>query len=322
MSVSPRVAVFGATGFVGRATTAAIAGQGAEVVPIRTPRLPDMPASAASTFVRDHQDIVADLAKSIAEVSVVVNAAGDPGASSGDESALVAANALVPGLLAAAVSLAGTQRFIHVSSAAVQGARHTLDSTLEVSPFSPYSRSKALGEALVREFAGDSAVIYRPPGVHGADRRVSRMTARIARSRFSSVARPGTSPTPLTLLPNIADAIAFLATTPQQPPIIVAHPWEGLTTSSVLSLLGDRQPVQIPAPLARAVVAALKVAGKAFAPLAGNARRVEMLWFGQGQADSWLTAAGWRPPAGESAWRELGASFAGGRVEPRTVPNE
>ncbi|HEY0693890.1 MAG TPA: NAD-dependent epimerase/dehydratase family protein, partial [Kribbella sp.] len=82
MSVSPRVAVFGATGFVGRATTAAIAVRGAEVVPIRAPRLPDMPASAASTFVRDHQDIVADLAKSIAEVSVVVNAAGDPGASS------------------------------------------------------------------------------------------------------------------------------------------------------------------------------------------------------------------------------------------------
>jgi len=319
MNSSSRIAVFGASGFVGRATAAALAAREVDVIPIRAPRLPPTAASSARAFVREHPDLVADLAESVGDVSAVVNAAGDPRASSGDESALVAANSLVPGLLAAAVVLADCPRFVHVSSAAVQGPAPTLDSTPTVAPFSAYSRSKALGEALAREFGGASAVIYRPPGVHGVDRRVTRMTARIAHSRVSSVARPGTAPTPLTLLTNVADAIAFLATTSQQPPGIVAHPWEGLTTSSVLSLLGDREPAQIPAPLARAVVSALRAAGRALSPLAGNARRIEMLWFGQLQADSWLTAAGWRPPAGEDAWRELGASVSGGQVEPRTV---
>lgn len=316
---SRRIAVVGATGYVGRATAAAIAAHGVDVVPIRTPRMPATTAHSARDVVGEHPTLVADLAKSFGDVTAVVNAAGDPRASSGDERALVAANSVVPGVLAAAVALADIPRFVHVSSAAVQGSAPTLDSTSTVAPFSPYSRSKALGEVLVREYAGSSAVVYRPPGVHGADRHVSRMTARIARSRVASVARPGTSPTPLTLLINVADAIAFLATTDQQPPEIVAHPWEGLTTSSVLTLLGGHKPAQIPAPLARSVVSVLKNAGRLSSSLAGNARRLEMLWFGQHQADSWLTAAGWRPLAGADAWRELGAVISDGQVELPTV---
>ena len=136
------------------------------------------------------------------------------------------------------------------------------------------------------------------------------MTARIARSPISSVARPGSSPSPQTLLKNVADAIAFLATTEAQPPAIVAHPSEGLTTASVLTFLGYRQPLVIPRALAKMLVAVLTAGGKLMPPVAANARRVEMLWFGQSQAPSWLTEAGWSPPAGHDAWKELGRMMA------------
>ena len=46
--------------------------------------------------------------------------------------------------------------------------------------------------------------------------------------------------------------------------------------------------------------------GKAMPQIASNARRVEMLWFGQSQAPSWLTEAGWIPPAGRDEWVRLG----------------
>jgi len=118
----------------------------------------------------------------------------------------------------------------------------------------------------------------------------------------------------------VADAVAFLATTEAQPPAIVAHPSEGLTTASVLTFLGGRRPLEIPRTLAKAAVAVLTACGKVLPQVAANARRVEMLWFGQPQASSWLTEAGWSPPAGHDAWRELGRLLAKSPAEVRPGP--
>lgn len=134
--------------------------------------------------------------------------------------------------------------------------------------------------------------------------------ARLARSPLSSVARPGSSPSPQALLDNVADAIAFLATTGMQPPPIVAHPSEGLTAANLLELLGGRVPREIPRPLARGAVALLTMVGRAVPYVGANARRVEMLWFGQSQATSWLSEAGWEPPLGHDAWLALGRRLA------------
>jgi hypothetical protein len=142
------------------------------------------------------------------------------------------------------------------------------------------------------------------------------MTARIARSPISSVARPGSSPNPQTLLRNVADAIAFRAITAAQPPAIVAHPSEGLTTASMLAFLGGRQPIVIPRWLAKTVLLLLNASGKIVPQIAVTARRVEMLWFGQSQAPSWLTEAGWSPTAGQHEWRELGRVLAESRANP------
>ena len=310
MRSNPTVIVFGATGFVGRATVDELRNRGAEVKPLHAPRLPPSPADQVRQVLASHDPLVREIAQEIAGADAVVNAAGNPDASLRDEASLMGANALLPGVLAKAIHSAGIPRFVHVSSAVVQGAAPMLDQSSQTAAFSAYSRSKALGELLVLELAAQASVVYRPPSVHAPDRRVSRMTARIARSPISSVARPGSSPSPQTLLMNVADAIAFLATTEAQPPNIVAHPSEGLTTSSVLTLLGGRQPLEIPRALAKAVVAVLTAGGKLLPQIAANARRVEMLWFGQSQAPSWLTEAGWSPPAGHDAWREVGRLLA------------
>jgi nucleoside-diphosphate-sugar epimerase len=299
------VVVFGATGFVGAAVVRALQARKMVVVPMMTPRIAPARADHAQEVLEGLADDIAGIARQLNRAGCVVNAAGVAEAASPDEGSLTAGNAIVPGCLAMAAVLADVPRFVQVSSAAVQGRTRVLDSSAKTAPFSPYSRSKALGEVLARK-AHTGTVLYRPPGVHGPDRRVTQMTARIARSPISSVARPGSSPTPQALLTNVADAIAFLATTAVQPPAIVAHPSEGLTTASVLTFLGGRQPLEIPRTLAKAAVTILSAGGKAIPQIATSARRLEMLWFGQSQAPSWLTEAGWYPPAGHEAWRELG----------------
>lgn len=250
---------------------------------------------------------VAPLVDAMRGASVLINAAGDPDASSLDAGALFGANALLPGLLLRAAHKAGIRRFVQISSAVVQADKEVLDSSEDLRPFSPYSASKVLGELLLRDPAGDLEVVrYRPPSVHAPDRRVTRMIGKIAKSPAAVVATPGTQPTPQALLPNVAAAVAYLATSEMSPPAVVHHPSEGLTVSSLLEYLsGGRSPFRIPQALARSVVVMLKALGRTYGPVAANARRVELLWFGQEQAESWLTARGWKPPVDRDGWRAL-----------------
>lgn len=306
MNTSSRVAVIGASGFIGSAATAAIEHRGFPVAELQAPRLPRIYPEEAISYLESGPKPMLDLAERLANYDVVVNAAGIPDASCRDIADLSAANGVLPGLIAAAGAIAGINRFVHVSSAVVQGRLPVLDESEDVDAFSEYARSKLLGEQMARLFSKGTAVIYRPPSVHGINRRVTRMTARIGSSRIASVAYPRTSPSPQALISNVADAIAFLGTTTLTPPSVVIHPWEGLTTTDVLEMLGGRSPLELPRPIARSAVTLLAVLGRLFPGLAADARRVEMLWFGQLQAPGWLTAVGWAPPHGMAAWTSLG----------------
>jgi dTDP-4-dehydrorhamnose reductase len=237
--------------------------------------------------------------------SAAVNAAGVSDAAEADLGTLMAANAALPGVIARA---ANGMRFVHVSSAAVQGRTPTLDSTHTVNPFSPYSVSKSVGELAVHRFMPD-AIIYRPAGVHGADRTVTRTIARIARSSAACVAAPGMDPTAQSLIENVADAIAYLTLVDLKPPAVVAHPGEGITTSELMEYLGGKRPRQIPRSLATASIAAAYRLGRQSGPIVANARRLEMLWLGQKQSASWLTHNGWEPRFGVERWRALGTEL-------------
>ncbi|MHB1173344.1 MAG: NAD-dependent epimerase/dehydratase family protein [Lacisediminihabitans sp.] len=301
-----RVVVVGASGFVGTAARRALESRGCEVVSLSAPRLPAMSVRAVNGFIESAGVIRERLAQEFRDSDAVVNAAGCPDASSRNTTGMIAANGALPGLLAAAARDAAVSRFVHVSSAVVQGRLPVLDETEASDAFSPYARAKLLGEQMARRFGRDGVVVYRPPSVHSTDRRVTKMTARIGASPLGSVARPATSPSPQALIANVADAIAFLTMTTEQPPSIVIHPWEGLTTADVMTLLGGRRPITLPRALAQAVVTSLNAAGSAVPALAPNARRIEMLWFGQRQAVSWLTTTGWSGPAGREQWELLG----------------
>lgn len=302
-----RIAVVGSSGFVGSTVARTLEEAGHDVVRVRAPRLP---AVAGDRAARDiPASLVAEVRDMVRGCRALVNAAGNPDASLTDEAALNAANGALAGLLATAARQTEGCRFVHVSSAVVQGRAPVLDDSPASDGFSAYARSKVLGEQLALELGPPETVVYRPPSVHAQDRRVTRMIAQIARSPLSVVAAPGTQPTPQALVENVASAIAFLATVEQAPPKVVSHPSEDLTTAGLLELLGGRPPRRIPASLARLGTTTLSLMGRLVPPLSANARRVEMILFGQAQAASWLTAAGWQRPSGVEGWRELATTL-------------
>jgi nucleoside-diphosphate-sugar epimerase len=304
-----RVAVVGATGFVGSAVVGACRAAGHEVRPVRAPRLRSDSLSATELGKEAHAALedLPQIRDAVQSVDVLVNAAGVADALSRDTSRLYGPNALLPVVLAVASRDANLRQFIHVSSAAVQGRRVVLDESSTRRPFSPYSQSKALAEETL-EAVGGATVIYRATSVHGVSRRVTRQLVSFASSAWSSVAGDGSNPTPQVLVNAVGSAVAHLVAA-DAPPRIVMHPWEGITTSNLLLWLSGRRPNRIPATLARGVVDTAMSAGRFHGTAAGVARRLEMLWCGQQQADSWLTAAGWESPVGPSDWESLGRTM-------------
>lgn len=299
-----KVAVFGSHGFVGSAVAAHLRSSGHEVSAASSPRLECDSAEDALDLPKD-QDLVDELAAQVGDSQVVINCAGDPDASSQDTPTLLGANAALPGLIAAAANHAHASRMVHVSTAAVQGRAKTLDSSTDVAPFSPYSWSKAVGESACAKWGGTRYVIYRPPSVHAPGRRVTETLIRLAGSPLRSVAGHGSAPTPQALLENVSSAICYLGVVPSQPPQIVAHPWEGLTTAMLMRTLGEKEPHHIPTPLAHLALRGLMSAGKLNGRIAADARRIEMCWFGQEQATSWLSQNGWTPPLALDSWSLL-----------------
>jgi len=301
------IVVVGGSGFVGRAVLSALRHLGVSARPLAAPRLHE------SQGGRD--GLLGDLAVNLEGAAAVVNAAGVARATAIDDPVLWAANAELPGTLLNACRRAGVPRMVHVSSAAVQGRRPELDSSWEHAAFSSYSASKAAGEDRLRTMGGDDWTIFRPGGVHGASRSVTRAIARLAQSPIAIAPRTP-QPSPQALIENVASAAAWLAVHDGSLPKVVHHPSEGMTTHSVLQLLGGKEPRLVPDRVADLVLAAGLSASHTAPPLAGLERRLSTLWAGQRQAPSWLTQAGWRPVTPpEQGWRQLGMTLR--RIQPQ-----
>jgi len=288
--------ILGATGFVGSAVMHAAEAAGLDVAAISAPRL----TSNATTVVEliaeaaDHPAL-AELTAAVAGGTVVVNAAGLAAPRSGDTPQLRGANSLLPALLAQACAAAGVDRLIHLSSAAVQGQRDVLDESFELAPFSPYSRSKALGEQTLRgAVAGLSTVVLRATSVQGLDRPTTTALARLAGSPLASVAAPGTAATPVTSVESLADFVVQIGTFEGSVQAVVLQPSEGMTVRSVLEAAGGT-PIVLPRRLCRVLLrVGYAVSAAAGERLHGSLRRVELMWFGQAQETGWSDTHGIR----------------------------
>lgn len=290
--------VVGASGFVGSAISRELAMQGRCVSTIQAPRLvigADLDSDRIVEDVAGWSEEIEGIAQRFEGHDVVVNAAGLAMPDSDDNPELYGANSALPVLLYLASRRAGVRRFVHLSSAAVQGRCRLLDETARVAPFSPYSRSKARGERALLAAAGSQGTgadrpaltILRATSVQGEGRPTTDSLRRIARSRLASVAAPGSDPSVVSSVTGLARFVRIVGEWPEAAPKIVLQPSEGLSTEQVLALARGSAPMRLPRTLCRAVVALGFVASRVLPPLSGIVRRVEMMWFGQGQVSGW-----------------------------------
>ncbi|MFC6354660.1 NAD-dependent epimerase/dehydratase family protein [Luethyella okanaganae] len=288
--------VVGGSGFIGRSIVAELEKRHKAYSALSAPRLDVPRRSLKGDALRvASRDDVKRLTSQLAGTDVVVNAAGLARPGSAASGALYGANAFLPLVVAEAAQQAGVRRIIHLSSAAVQGRAASLDETMRLAPFSPYSESKAMGERLLMDWSGShdageraSLVIVRATSVQGHTRDTTDRLARLARSGFSSVASPGTQRTVVSSLQGLVDFVIAVGEAPGPVPGVVLQPWEGTTVSSVLRDAGNREPKVLPRRLCGVAVclgyAATAVLGRRHA---GAVRRVELMWFGQEQDASW-----------------------------------
>jgi len=292
-----RWAVIGASGFVGAGVSSHLRHRGYEVVELHAPRLEyhvdvmDGRVLAEQAKLDPSVDVVA---RQLIGVDVVVNAAGAALPDGDATRQLWGANAYLPTVLAQASRRAGAVRFIQLSSAAVQGRTRRLDESARYAPFSPYSRSKAIGELGLLALAGsDSAapggiVIVRATSVQGPGRPTTENLRRLAASRFASVAYPGDQPSVVSGLHGLAVTVESIGNEQGEVPGIVLQPWEGLSVASVLRIAaGERPPMVIPGWLCMVMLSTAYFAGRIVPQFAGLARRLEMMWFGQAQVSGW-----------------------------------
>ncbi|WP_166805320.1 NAD-dependent epimerase/dehydratase family protein [Cryobacterium sp. TMT4-10] len=294
--------VVGGTGFIGSALVEGLRLQGFQVDTVTAPRLrlnPNATALETLELLAQSSDVIASLAAEMMGADVVVNAAGLASPCASASESLFGANALLPAAILLAAERAQVQRLIHLSSSSVQGRRKVLDETATTSPLSPYSSSKALGEAALLAGVRDGQhrdspglVILRATSVQGAGRTTTGRLRRLAQSPVASVANPGDRPTGVSSVKGLVEFVVSVGAHKGSVPSIVLQPWEGMTTSSVLELAGGRSPRRLPAGFCRALIAGGYLFGSFIPSLRGPVRRVELMWLGQAQDASWARSVG------------------------------
>jgi dTDP-4-dehydrorhamnose reductase len=298
VSTSPSWGIVGGSGFIGSLLVESLSASGDAVASVTAPRLTAPPDTGLDTL-RALLDAPAAveaaerLTQALAGADLVVNAAGLALPDAAPSDALTGADALLPAVVARAAAAAGASRFVHISSAVVQGRRDPLDESWEVEPGTPYGRAKADGELLLHADGADvPTTVLRATSIQTAGRTSTAGARRLATSRLAAVAGAGDRPTPVCRPGSLAAAVRATATS-TSPPEIVLQPWDGATTGEAAAAFGGREPRHLPVALCRVLLwtgyrAVALRSGRGFAAV----RRLEVMWMGQAQVEGWLTETG------------------------------
>ena len=176
-----RVAVTGATGFIGRQLTTHLVDQGIEVHAIVRPGSANTPAHGA-TLLRTPLEESA-LASAFADVDAVVHLAGVVSTATPRE--FIDVNVDGTRAVAVAARRAGVP-LVHISSLAAAGPAPASAPRGEDDPphpLTPYGRSKLEGERVVQAVDGLAWTILRPGVVYGPGDRAMLPLFRFAKSR-------------------------------------------------------------------------------------------------------------------------------------------
>ncbi len=273
-------------------------------VPSVIPRSGESTDDAARRTEAEHASGIAALDAALVGLDAVINAAGKAEPDSLDDGPLLATNAVVPVVLARAAARAGVQRFVHVSSAAVQGAEPVYDERAAWFPDTAYSRSKAEGEQALLKLAppdGPAAIaIYRPTSVCGPERETTRRLVKMLDQRVLPITKDGATELPLVAVENVARLALWLAlkddTTGTR---IVLHPSEGVDQTTLLATLAPEAKAIPIGPAAKVLELLAKTAPAKVRPAL---RRLDVFINGRAQissvtgtqfdmvpADQWLT---------------------------------
>ncbi len=187
MSLQATILVSGASGFIGRAVTAKLAAEGAEVM-VALRRRQEVPGAAAQIASGDLASPNPALDIALRRCASVVHAAGLAHRLGADRAALHATNVTAATRVAEAAARLRVKHFVLISSAAIHGKthKHIITETSDPHPDDDYAFSKLAGEAAVRAaFAGSSTklTIIRPCAVigPGCSGNIPRLAALIAR---------------------------------------------------------------------------------------------------------------------------------------------
>jgi nucleoside-diphosphate-sugar epimerase len=210
-----KVALTGATGFVGGHLAEALRARGDDVA-----CLVRSPAKAAALEARGCRLVPGDLGdpsgleRLVAGAEVVYHVAGRIAAR--NEAELTAANRDGAGRMARAARTAGVGRFVLVSSLAVTGPTtpgRPLDESGPPRPVTPYGRSKLAGEEVVKA-GGVAFTIVRPPAVYGPGDRELLRVFKLARTGFAPLLGDGRQELSLVHARDLAHALIAAALSP------------------------------------------------------------------------------------------------------------
>lgn len=262
-----RVAVVGASGWIGRALVRHLADGHRSVLAMSRREISDSPTGVRWLALEPRSE-VKQISDALTGSDAVINVAGAahmPSDGSASHADARFANEALPAIIAEAARQAGIPRLVHLSSikAAGEGGEEPLRAESDPRPTTAYGRSKLAGERAAVETTADGHVqltIVRPPMVYGPGAPAN--FARLAKAAGSPLPVPLPAPYPTRSVVFVGNLVSLLAHLAASPAAAVIHVVDepNLTTRVLVSHLSqaagrrDRVvplPLQVLRPIAR-----------------------------------------------------------------------